>query len=107
MRRGDVVTVALQGDLGKPRPALIVQADEFAAHPSVVLLPITSMLVDAPRLRPRVEPSAANGLATASQIMVDRVQSVARSKLGARIGTLEPATMALVERALATLLRLV
>ena len=107
MRRGDVVTVALQGDLGKPRPALIVQADEFAAHPSVVLLPITSTLVDAPRLRPQVDPSATNGLETVSQIMVDKVQSVARSKLGARIGTLEPATMALVERALATLLRLV
>ena len=102
-----MVTVALQGDLGKPRPALIVQADEFAAHPSVVLLPITSTLVVAPRLRPRVEPSAANGLTSVSPIMVDKVQSVARSKLGARIGTLEPAAMVLVERALATLLRLV
>lgn len=107
MRRGDVVTVALQGDLGKPRPALIVQADEFAAHPLVVLLPITSTLVDAPRLRPRVVPSAANGLETISQIMVDKVQSVARGKVGARIGAIDPATMAHVERALATLLRLV
>ena len=107
MKRGDVVTVALQGDLGKPRPALIVQADEFSAHPSVVLLPITSTLVDAPRLRPRVEPSVANGLGSVSQVMVDKVQSVARSKLGARIGTLEAVTMNHVERALATVLRLV
>ena len=42
MKRGDLVTVALQGDLGKPRPALVIQSDLFEAHPSVTILPVTS-----------------------------------------------------------------
>lgn len=46
MRRGNLVTVALQGDYGKPRPALVIQADQFADLGSVVILPITSTLVD-------------------------------------------------------------
>jgi hypothetical protein len=35
MRRGDLVVVSLPGDYGKPRPALVVQCDWFAEHPSV------------------------------------------------------------------------
>jgi len=53
MRRGDLVTVALQGDLGKPWPALVIQSDLFGAHPSVTVLPITSTDHDAPLLRTR------------------------------------------------------
>lgn len=49
MKRGDVVTVALQGDLGKPRPALVIQSDLFDAHPSVTILPLTSDLRATPR----------------------------------------------------------
>ncbi|MHB8211101.1 MAG: type II toxin-antitoxin system PemK/MazF family toxin [Acidithiobacillus sp.] len=30
MNRGAVVVVALQGDYGKPRPALVVQSDMFS-----------------------------------------------------------------------------
>lgn len=101
-----MVAVALQGDLGKPRPALIVQDDAFAAHASVVVLPITSTLVEAPLLRPRIEPTVANGLRAVSQIMVDKVQSVSRTKIGARIGTLESSALTQVERALAALLRI-
>jgi mRNA interferase MazF len=41
VKRGDLVTVALPGDLGKPRPALIIQSDLFDAHPSVAILPVT------------------------------------------------------------------
>ncbi len=48
MRRGDLVTVALQGDLGKPRPALVIQSDLFDAHPSVAILPLTSEMRDTP-----------------------------------------------------------
>ena len=46
MKRGDVITVALQGDFGKPRPALVIQSDLFQDHPSITLLPITSEPVD-------------------------------------------------------------
>ena len=71
MRRGDLVTIALQGDFGKPRPALVVQADVFAEHPSVTVLPVTSALVAAPLLRITLQPSADNGLTKPSQVMVD------------------------------------
>jgi mRNA interferase MazF len=67
MRRGDLVTVALQGDIGKPRPALVIQSDLFEAHPSVTILPVTSELIDAPLLRVSVAPDASNGLRAASQ----------------------------------------
>lgn len=36
MKRGDVVTVVLPGAFGKPRPALVIQSDLFADHPSVL-----------------------------------------------------------------------
>ncbi|WP_367889521.1 type II toxin-antitoxin system PemK/MazF family toxin, partial [Vibrio cholerae] len=57
MHRGDLVPVAIQGDFGKPRPALIVQSDLFNAHESVTVLPVTSSTVDAPLLRVTVTPS--------------------------------------------------
>ena len=60
MKRGDLVTVALQGDLGKPRPALIIQSDLFDKHPSVTILPITSELRDVPLFRIQVNPSETN-----------------------------------------------
>ncbi len=106
VRRGDVVTVALQGGQGKPRPALVVQADAFGELPAVTVLPITGTLLDAPLLRVQVEPSAWNGLAKRSQIMVDKPQTPARGKLGAVIGQLEDATMLQVNRALAVFLGL-
>ena len=59
MKRGNVVTVAVQGDLGKPRPALVIQSDLFDAHPSVTILPVTSDLRDTPLFRITVQPSPA------------------------------------------------
>ncbi len=104
MTRGELVTIALPGAYGKPRPALIIQSDLFDEHPSVTILPITSELRDAPLFRISVEPDAANGLRQRSQVMVDKVQTVPRSKLGARIGRLDAAAMLAVERALALFL---
>lgn len=106
MTRGDLVTVALQGEQGKPRPALVVQADRFADLVTVTVLPITSTLLDAPLLRVEVEPSADNGLAKQSQIMVDKPQTPPRSRLGAVIGRLDDATMLTVNRVLAVFLGL-
>ena len=76
--RGDLVTIALQGDFGKPRPALVIQADWFAGHSSVTVLPVTGTLVDAPLLRITLQPSADNGLQKTSQIMVDKAMTVQR-----------------------------
>lgn len=106
MRRGDLVTVALQGEQGKPRPALVVQADRFAGLGAVTVLPITSTLIDAPLLRVEVEPKPGNGLTKRSQIMVDKPQTPPRGKVGAVIGCLDDATMLAVNRTLAVFLGL-
>ena len=104
MRRGDLVTVALQGDIGKPRPALIIQSDLFDAHPSMVVLPVTTELRDTPLFRILVNPSDRNGLTKPSQIMVDKPQSVSIKKLGTAFGRLDDETMLAVNRALAVFL---
>ncbi len=105
MRRGDLVTIALQGDLGKPRPALVIQSDLFDVHPSVAILPVTSELRDAPLFRVSVQPGESNGLSKPSQVMVDKPQSVTREKIGAVIGRLDDETMMSVNRALAIFIR--
>ena len=104
MKRGDLVTIALQGDLGKPRPALIVQSELFAEHPSVVILPVTSEIRDTPLFRITVEPNAENGLKVPSQIMVDKPQSVPAEKIGPSFGQVEQSTLVEVNRALAVFL---
>ena len=101
MKRGDLVTIALPGDFGKPRPALIIQSDQFDETGTVTVLLISSTTIDAPLIRPTIEPTPANGLRKPSQVMVDKAMSVKRDKIGATIGTLEPETMLAVTRALA------
>jgi len=103
MNRGDVVVSAAPGDYGKPRPALIVQSDLFnPTHASVVICPITSYLVEAPLFRLTIEPAQENGLKTESQIMVDKVTAVRRTRIGRRIGRLRNSQMAQVDQALRT-----
>ena len=104
VRRGDLVTIALPGDYGKPRPALIVQSDLFADHPSVTILPVTGELRDAPLVRLTVAPSPENGLLKPSQIMVDKAQTVPSGKVGAAFGRLDDGIMVAVNRALALFL---
>jgi mRNA interferase MazF len=104
MRRGDLVTVGVQGDFGKPRPALIVQADAFADHATVTVLLLSSALVDAPLLRLTVQPDAANGLSRPSQIMIDKAMTIMRTKLGDVFGRMDGDAMVEVERRLAVFL---
>jgi mRNA interferase MazF len=89
MRRGDIVTVAVAGDYGKPRPAVIIQSDKLGPdHPSIVVCQMTSMLVPAWLFRLTIEPSTENGLRMPSQIMMDKPVTVRRDKVGAQIGRL-------------------
>jgi len=104
MKRGDVVTVALSGNYGKPRPALVFQSDPFEAHPSVTILPVTSELREAPLFRIRVEPTWDNRLRKPSPVMVDKPQTVARVRIGRTIGRVDDAAMLAVNRALAVFL---
>ena len=94
MKRGDIVTIALQGDFGKPRPALVIQSDLFnPTHPTLTILPLTSDLRDAPQFRITIEPSMANGLRKVSQIMVDKAMTYRRDKVGERLGQLDDDTL--------------
>lgn len=102
MKRGDIVTVALSGDYGKPRPALVVQSDLFnETHASVTVLPITSEIVDAPEFRLTMDPSPQNGLRRVSQLMVDKVISVRRQRVGKVVGRLDDTMLLRVNRSLA------
>jgi mRNA interferase MazF len=107
MRRGDLITVAMQGDYGKLRPALVIQSDYFDTHPSITVLPVTSELRDTPLFRITVEPSEANGLQKTSQVMVDKTMTIPRSKVGATFGTLDKDTLVEIERSLAVFLGIV
>lgn len=104
MKRGDLVTVALPGDFGKPRPALVIQSDQFSATQTVTLLLISGTLVDAPLLRIDVEPDAENGLHKPSQIMIDKLMTIKRDKLGEPFGQIGDTQMISVNRALALFL---
>lgn len=104
MNRGEVVTVAIQGDLGKPRPALVIQADVFSETTTVTILPITGEITDAPLLRVGLTPNKKNGLRKPSQIMIDKPTTLKREKVGQRIGVLDSADMIQVDRSLALFL---
>ena len=104
--RGDLVTVALPGDYGKPRPALIVQDNAFREVASVTLLPLTSEVHELSLLRVMIRPSRSNGLRQASRIAIDKTATIPRAKIGQRIGRVDAATMRSVETALARFLGL-
>ena len=104
MRRGDFVTIAMQGDLGKPRPALVIQADQFDQHATVTVLPVTSTTVAAPLLRISVRPDASNGLLKPSQIMVDKAMTMKRDKVGPAFGRIDADVLVEIERCLAVFL---
>jgi mRNA interferase MazF len=106
VRRGDLVTIAVGGDYGKPRPALVVRADVFLALPSVTVLRLTSDIGAEHLVRVTVTPTAENGLAFVSQVMVDKAVSVPREKVGAAFGRLDESTMQAVGTALAGFLGL-
>ena len=102
--RGDLVTVAVAGDYVKPRPALVIQADAFLGHPSVTLLPITSELTDRSLSRIAISPQPENGLKKPSQVMIDKIQTVRRERIGKRIGRIDDETLLKTTRALAAFL---
>jgi mRNA interferase MazF len=90
MRRGDIHTVAGGKDYaGKPRRIVIVQDDRFDGTDSITICAFTTDATEAPLLRLPVEPNARNGLRESCRLMVDKITTVPKSKLGARIGRLD------------------
>jgi mRNA interferase MazF len=104
VKRGDVVTIALAGDFGKPRPALVIQSDRFEQTGTCTVLLISSTLIDAPLIRITIDPTPANGLKKRSQIMVDKAMSVKRSRIGDSIGRLDADILLAVTRSIAVFL---
>ena len=100
MRRAEIWTSAAgSGYTGKPRPVVIIQDDRFDATDSVTVCAFTTDSTEAPLLRLRVGPNDQNGLQEASSLMVDKVTTVPRSKLGERIGHLADQDMVRLGRA--------
>lgn len=107
MSRGEIWTVAGGNDYaGKPRPVVILQDDAFDALNSVTICPFTTDPTDLPLFRITVAPSEANGLRSPSRIMADKVTTVPKVKLGARIGRLSDRDMVRLNRAIAVFLGL-
>ncbi len=102
MKRGDIVTVAVQGDYGRPRPAVVIESDRLSPADSVLVCLITNMLhEDTPFRRHPIEASASTGLRVASHVLVDKIFAVRRAKCGPRIGELDAKAMLAVSRKLA------
>jgi mRNA interferase MazF len=97
VRRSDLVTVAMPGDYGKPRQALVIQADQFSEVDSVTVVFITGTITAAPMLL-TVEPTSDTGLRKSSQIMVDKLMTVRRERVGEPFGRLDVETMLALNR---------
>ncbi|MGV6858908.1 MAG: type II toxin-antitoxin system PemK/MazF family toxin [bacterium] len=107
IERGSIVTVVMQGNYGKPRPAVVVQNSVFSAHGSITLCPLTSHLIDAPLFRVSVTPTTENGLQLDSQIMVDKIITVPAEKVGEQLGFLSTKQILEMNQALALWIGLV
>ena len=102
MRHGDLVTVALPGDFGKPRPAVVVQSDLLANHATVTVLPVTSTVTPpTPLFRLPLKQSHDNGLQAPSCVTVDERLSVRVENTGNTIGRLDDAGVLRTNRAMA------
>ena len=107
MTRGEIWTVGGASDYaGKPRPAVILQADHFAGTSSITMCGFTTDPTDAPLFRLRIEPSTENGLRTVSWLMIDKITTISKQKLGARIGRMRDDELVRVNRAVLVFLGL-
>lgn len=107
MKRGEIWTVAGGNDYaGKPRPVVIVQNDSFDATDSITVCAFTSDETDAPLFRLPVEPSERNGLRVTSRLMVDKITTVRKAKIGKQIGRLNEDDVSRLNRAMLVFLGL-
>ncbi len=101
MRRGEVWTAAAgTGYVGKPRPVAIVQDDRFDGTDTVTVCAFTTDPTEAPLFRLLVEPTEANGLREPCSLMVDKITTVPRSKLGQHVGRLDDEDLVRLGRAI-------
>jgi len=107
VKRGDVVLVVVPSELGRPRPGVVVQADEFNAGLSTVFIcPISSDLQENLSLRPIIEAQPSNGLRLRSQIMTDKMIALRHDRVRRVIGHIDTETSEQLDRALLVVLGL-
>jgi mRNA interferase MazF len=106
LRRGDIVTVSVPADYGKPRLAIVIQSDGLKAADSVLVCLLTSVLVEAPFYRLQIEPTSANGLKAPSQIMVDKIIAMPRGKCGKAVGRIDATSLIALNQWLAVVIGL-
>jgi mRNA interferase MazF len=107
MKRGEIWTVSGGQDYaGKPGPAVILQDDRFDATYSITLCALTTDATEAPLFRLPVAPTAINGLKRNSRLMVDKITTVPKSKLGERIGRIDDEDIVRLNRAILVVLGL-
>ncbi len=102
MKRGDIVAAVGRGDFStKPRPSLVVQADEFSAHhPTITVCPITALISGDHLYRISLSPTSDNGLLKESEVEIDLVQAIRRERVGGVIGHVPDEVMFSVDQAL-------
>ena len=88
MKRGDLITVVVAGEHGKPRPAVVVQADELHSAATLLVCLLTGEIEKTSHSRIRIDPDPANGLRKPSLIQVEKIYPMNRTKCGPRIGAL-------------------
>ena len=107
MKRGEIWTVSAAGSYAaKPRPALILQDEDFSQLLSVTICPLTTDPTELPLFRIPIAPAPENGLRQVSRVMADKVTTVPRTKLGRKLGTLSRAELLAVDQAIVTFLGL-
>ena len=107
MKRGEIWTASGGPNYaGKPRPVLIVQADDFPETGSITICPLTTHEVGTKYARAPVEPDADNGLRQPSIAMTDKITTIPRTRLGKRLGALKPTAMAPINQAILVFLGL-
>ena len=105
--RGDIVLMVVPSDLGRPRPGIVVQADELTAGLSTILVcPVSSDLQAGLSLRPLIEVAPENGLRLRSQIMTDKLVALRRDRVRRIIGRIDAETSEQLDRALLLVLGL-
>lgn len=100
MKRGEIWTVATgTGYAGKPRPVVILQDNRFDGTESITICAFTTDPTDAPLFRLAIEPNAANGLRAPCRLMIDKITTVPKAKIGTRIGHLADEDIVRLNRA--------
>lgn len=105
MKRGEVWIAATgSGFGGKPRPVVVVQGQTYGETPNLVVALCLTASGQSNEVRPRISPDSSNGLREVSDIAVDLLVIVPRSKFGRPVGNLTAPDMNRVDTALLTML---